>query len=516
MQRAHLSSESRTVVSDLLYLREQALLPRALSADGDARAALEREYAAFASNRGVYDQVRCLDRGGDEWVRVNFRDGAARIVPRRDLQPKGARYYVERAATLGDGEVFVSPFDLNVEHGRVERPIRPVIRFVTPVIDERGERLGFVVLNYLGARLLERLRELARPFSGDAMLVESGGGYLLAEKSREWGWLLGHDHSFERDYSRAWDAIRERDDGVHREGGDVFAFSRMPLADVSRDGESVFAVARVSVSAVSSRSRDLLWRLLSLGGVAVLVVAVSLWFWARASVMRELQEQRIAESESRLRQLSNMLLAAQESERRSISRELHDEIGQQVTAIALDLRSLQRHRSAAPVADRLDRLSADVDAILRGLHAIAARVRPAVLDDLGLRDALESLVEDFEGRHGIAVDTRLDIDTGRVSKTVGENVYRIVQEALTNASRHAETDEATVVVETEADRIRLAVSDPGRGFDLGAVAAGRLGLLGMRERAELLGGHFSLQSTPGGGTRIAVTIPLVQGGDESS
>src|SRR5262249_37329838 len=151
---------------------------------------------------------------------------------------------------------------------------------------------------------------------------------------------------------------------------------------------------------------------------------------------RREQERKIAESESRLRSLSGQLMTAQEEERRSIARDLHDEMGQVVTAMTLDLQ-----RAAAAEPERKNELISHAllgaARLLDTIHEVAARIRPSLLDDLGLKDALRSFLSDYEHRTRVAVHADLQFERSDLPAGVSENVYRIVQEALTNVAKHA-------------------------------------------------------------------------------
>ena len=523
LQQELLLFEFRTVQSDLLYLARQDTLTRFLSGDMAARNGLEREYVSFALNKAVYDQIRCLDATGQEIVRVNYRDGSAGAVPQDALQSKATRYYYQQALSLDEGECFVSPFDLNEEHGQIEQPIKPVIRFLTPVFDDAGEKRGLLVLNYLGAHLLSQLKQISSGFRGETMLVNPAGEYLQApDPDHEWGWLLNHKHSFRSTFAIAWEEVKRLDTGQLRVGRTLFTFQRVSPGGRSiaklphsttevedQNASSVILASYVSASVANAHSRALLKQLM-LMHVAVMTVAAMLsLYWARSREVRRYHEQRIAESESRLRQLSSMMLAAQETERRNLSRDLHDELGQQVTAISLDLRSLERKDGGAHSNALLRRAIDETDQLLKSLHEIATRVRPSVLDDLGLQDAVESYLSDYQQRTGICVSFQLHFLRQNIPATVGENVYRILQEALANVAAHSQVDAARVTIETDDETLRMMVRDSGIGFDPeDRNGSKRLGVLGMRERVELLHGQFDLQSTPGGGTQIRVSIPL--------
>jgi signal transduction histidine kinase len=527
LQEELLLSEFRAVQSDLLFLARQATLSRFLSGDVSAREVLQREYVNFALNKGIYDQIRCLDNAGQEIIRVNYRAGKADVVPQEKLQSKATRYYYKYSQSLNRGEVFVSQFDLNMEHGEIQEPINPVVRFVTPAFDTSGEKQGFVVLNFLGARLLSRMKQVSTGFRGETLLVNAQGEYLQSPApNHEWGWLLKHPHSFRSDYPDAWQAGKNLSTGQLRVGEGLLtiqriSFERRTFADatpaptatiVNRDDSNdLVVISFVSAAVANAHSREFLNQIFLLSLGVVPVVGLLLLYWARSGEIRKHHELQIVESESRLRQLSSMLLSTQESERRNLSRDLHDELGQQVTAIGLDLRSLAKKAGEGDSSTLLSRVIDEIDQLLRSLHEIATRVRPRVLDDLGLQDAVESLLEEYQRRTGITVEAQLDFHRRKIPATVGENVYRVLQEALANVATHAQTDEVEVMMKTTEDLLRMTVRDPGTGFDADLEAgSSRLGILGMRERVELLNGELDLQSRPGEGTQIMISVPLTE------
>jgi signal transduction histidine kinase len=523
LQQELLFSELRGVQSDLLYLATQDVLQKFLSSDSSARETLEHEYENFALKKALYDQIRLLDTTGLEAVRINYRDAKAEVVPLDKLQPKASRYYYQQAISLDKGEVFVSPFDLNEEHGKIERPIEPVIRFVTPVIDESGEKRGLLVLNYLGTRLLAKLKQLSTSFRGETMLVNPAGEYLQAPNaSQQWGWLLDHQQSFRKDFPDAWAEMERLSAGQLRAGDDLITFRRISpglrwstskaeasTTAGSQDLSSLILISRVSSSVSSAHSRDLLNHLLLMGAGVMMVVALLSFSWARSWEIRRLHALHVAESESRLRHLSRALLEAQETERRNLSRVLHDELGQLVTAIRLDLGSLERKQSNSEANSLLHRAIEETDQLLHSLHEIASRARPSVLDDLGLKDAIETFISEYQRRTGVSVTSHLSFEQDKIPTTIGENAYRIVSEALSNVATHAKVGEVEVTMESDDDSLRISVQEAGVGFETQDLEAStRLGILGMRERAELLNGEFNLVSSPSKGTQILVELPL--------
>jgi signal transduction histidine kinase len=215
-----------------------------------------------------------------------------------------------------------------------------------------------------------------------------------------------------------------------------------------------------------------------------------------------------------LRRLSRQILSVQEDERRKISRELHDVIAQTLTGINVRLATLKKEArfNTAGLDRNIARTQLLVEKSVDIVHQFARELRPSVLDDLGLIPALHSSMKSFSARTGI--HTRLtafagveDLDTSR--RTV---LFRVSQEALNNVSRHAKASRAEVKIEKLPDCIRMTVKDDGKSFNVERALLSKdgkhLGLLGMRERIEMVGGAFAVESAPGTGTTITARIPL--------
>lgn len=211
--------------------------------------------------------------------------------------------------------------------------------------------------------------------------------------------------------------------------------------------------------------------------------------------------------------LLNRVITAQEDERRRISRELHDEAGQALTGLTVGLRTLMlEHPEAAPQAEELRQLAHKT---LEGLRRLSRELRPASLDDLGLADALRHYALDYGAQHHVHVDLQVVGDASvRVPGVVETCVYRIAQEALTNAARHARAEHVSLVLTFRPEVVSLIVEDDGVGFEpdevVGRVSPdGRgLGLFGMQERATLVGGTVLIESSPGNGTSVFVKCPI--------
>jgi signal transduction histidine kinase len=252
--------------------------------------------------------------------------------------------------------------------------------------------------------------------------------------------------------------------------------------------------------------RHLLWQCLLLGLLVALTVVFQLRVLERRSV-----EQRVAaeRAEHQMRQLSQRLVAAQEEERRHLSRELHDHVGQVLTALRMELGRIDRGRS--PGDTRLGPAVAEakhlVDTMFRTVRDLALGLRPSMLDDLGLRAALEWHVRDISRRCGVEVELRVEGDVDALPDQHQTCVYRAIQEALTNCVRHARARSIAVDVTASDGGLKVSVTDDGAGFDMGQRRDG-LGLRGIEERVKDIGGRLTIRSSRGRGTTLMMQLPL--------
>ncbi|MGO8916827.1 MAG: response regulator [Stellaceae bacterium] len=208
--------------------------------------------------------------------------------------------------------------------------------------------------------------------------------------------------------------------------------------------------------------------------------------------------------------LLERLVNVQEQERLRIARELHDQMGQNLTGLSLGLKRLRPAVQDDRGRETLHWLEALTAQIGRDLHRTAWELRPTSLDDVGLRQALETYVADWAERFGISVDLHAgNIDGDRFPAQVETVAYRVVQEAMTNVLKHAEATTVSLLLEHRGDWLQIIVEDNGKGFDLAAsVGAGCFGLAGMRERLALIGGTLTVDTVVGGGTTLYFRIPL--------
>lgn len=221
----------------------------------------------------------------------------------------------------------------------------------------------------------------------------------------------------------------------------------------------------------------------------------------------------LAASNRARQELLRQLVGAQEEERLRIARDLHDQLGQQITGLQLGLKQLEHAAQGSPLAALLPPLEALAQQMAKDTHRLAVNLRPTALDDVGLVPALERLVAEWGAQtNSAAAFHSRGLEHGRLAPTVETALYRVVQEALTNVRRHAAARSVSVLIERHADHVLAIVEDDGVGFDVeAALASGpsqRLGLRGMYERVAQLGGTLEIESAPGSGSTVFVRIPL--------
>jgi signal transduction histidine kinase len=218
----------------------------------------------------------------------------------------------------------------------------------------------------------------------------------------------------------------------------------------------------------------------------------------------------VKKAQDQLRRLSGRIMAGQETERAAIARELHDELGQILTALRMDAVWMANHlkESDAKAAARALAMCDIIDRTIDEVRGIALRLRPSVLDDLGLIPALEWYTTDLEKRSGIALILH-HRDVPPMDDLVATAAYRIAQEALTNVVRHSSASHAEVSLEGEGDFLMIKVTDNGKGFNVSNLSESDcLGLAGMRERAGLAGGSLEIESSPGKGAQVRCRLPV--------
>jgi len=265
------------------------------------------------------------------------------------------------------------------------------------------------------------------------------------------------------------------------------------------------AEERLSASAESLRwSLIVTFGIALLGGVVLAVATIALTRRLEREVERRLKE--TTEARSDLQDLSARLVRAQEEERRTLARELHDEVGQSLSAIMMEAGNAEAAVNGVDLRRRVSSIGSIAENTLNVVRDLALLLRPSMLDDFGLVPALNWHAREMTKRTGLNVRITADPASGDLPDEHKTCIYRLVQEALNNAARHASARNLQVTVRNQTDRVMFSVQDDGSGFDKASVRG--LGLLGMEERVRRLGGTFRIDSQLGRGTAISAELPL--------
>ena len=272
--------------------------------------------------------MRLLDRTGMEVVRINDNDGSPTVVPKENLQNKSKRYYFEDAFKLQEGEIFVSPFDLNIEKGTVEEPRKPMIRFGTPVFHQDNTKYGIVLLNYYGRDLLNKINELREYATGHVMLVNRDSYWLLGRNhEEEWGFMYDkkREVTFQNSFPEAWKTINGNNSGQFKTEAGMFTFTTIyPLVEGLKS--STGSTEAYEKSAGSLSPKNYYWKLISYVPVGIfathvhptkinyillniffaVILAFGCWVAADAKQQRRKAEQELKESEKNLKEAQHI------------------------------------------------------------------------------------------------------------------------------------------------------------------------------------------------------------------
>ena len=312
-----------------------------------------------------------------------------------------------------------------------------------------------------------------------------------------------------------WNSSQRRERGYSFLRDEVFPrrTAMLHIADqIAGINESQLNAGREKVVQTFSQFRQRLVITIGLTvGVGLLLAAFSVNKILRLEAETAWRYEEIVTAREELKQLSARLVEAQENERRSISRELHDEVGQALTGIRVELANLSRKmrgREVGGLEAEVDEIKQMVENSVGVVRNMALLLRPSMLDDLGLVPALQWQAREVSKRTSV----RIKVAAEGVSEDLPEDhktcIYRVVQEALHNCVQHAQARMVRVTVQQEASRILLAIQDDGKGFD--AQQQRGMGLLGMQERVSHLGGTFSVESLPGSGAILYIVLPLTK------
>jgi diguanylate cyclase (GGDEF)-like protein len=306
-----IKSNFESIVSDLRFLSKENELIRMIDYNETKyRSWISNEYLELIKKKSFYDQIRYLDEKGMELVRVNYKNGKPVVVKNDKLQFKGDRYYFKDTFALGQNKIYVSPLDLNVEKGEIEKPLKPMIRFGIPVSDKFNKKRGVIIINYLGSKLIDTIKEISQLSLGDIMFINSDGYWLHSPKKEDlWGFMIKerYDRKFQLKFPEEWNHITKSDfSQIYNDKGLFTSATIYPLNESFKSstgstlpyGDSVEKlkssqyywklVSHVSNKNLRLGTRGLFVKLLILAGFLFIIGAVPAWIIAKSIVRRKL------------------------------------------------------------------------------------------------------------------------------------------------------------------------------------------------------------------------------------
>ncbi len=327
-QKNEIQSTYESIVSDLLFLSTHHELQHYITdIDKCNILDLNDDLVQISAIKGSYDQIRFIDGNGMEAIRVNYNDGDPEIVEEENLQDKGGRYYFTDSIVLEKGEIFISPLDLNIEHGEIEIPHKPMIRFGTPVFDGSGTKKGVLFINYHAGKMLESIRNIMSYSEGIPMLLNPEGYWLVSPAPEdEWGFMHDNNKTFANRYPDMWKEISTGEAGhiITHEG----LFSYITIAPLKEGWiSSTGATKAHQASEHELSSTDYKWKavlhipaeeffalsqrlavIISFAFlIAIIIIGVLVWRFVRASYEREFAADNLVRSNRELKELEDII-----------------------------------------------------------------------------------------------------------------------------------------------------------------------------------------------------------------
>lgn len=543
-------ADLRDVATDLILFSRDYRLPAFLDNPfGPLRQGLTQDFLDLAIAKGRYDQIRIIATDGHELLRVNYNNGHPLAVERSRLQHKAKRYYVTDTLRLEPGQIYVSPLDLNIEYGQIERPLKPMLRLGTPLRDALGRKSAILIMNYLAEELFARLKQASKGRVGDLYMLNSQGYGLMGPSSDElWGFMLPQNktNSFNQLYAAAWRRIQRDREGYFQTPRGIFAFRTVsmplgPYLGLDKIGQAaaktkprapqpqwklVEFVSTAELQTASARRKEM--ALLLLLTVGLVLVGAS-WWVARMVVARRMDQRA-------LRQAKVAAEAANEAKSQFLATMSH-EIRTPMNAI-IGLGSLALRTDLSPKQrDYLTKINSSARGLLGIINDILdfSKIEAGKLEvenlDFNLEEALKNVINLLAGR---AQEKGLELlfNPGpKLPKGLVGDPLRLGQVLINlgnNAIKFTEHGEVEIKI-TEQERfndrvtLRFTVRDTGIGiskqeqqklfqaFSQADVSTTRrfggtgLGLAISKRLVDLMNGEIWLESTPGQGSTFGFT-----------
>ena len=563
IQRLKIGDNFRLIVSDLMFFSSYNQLQNMFEEPELHSTHLVNDFSLFSRGSKIFDQIRMLNETGMEIARINLFEEKPVIVPSEKLQFKGDRYYFKDTIGLKKGEIFVSPFDLNIERGKIEQPLKPMIRFATPAFDRKGQKRGVIIFNYLGANLIQDIKGLVIDSPGFYMLLNSDGYWIIGmDAEDEWGFMYESkkNQTLKNAMPVVWDKISESESGQFENREGLFTFTTVyPLFEGWKS--STGSGKAFGTSAEIKKAKEYYWKVVSYIPEAflmkeagkilnkyiyicimiILILGIGSWFLASARIrkneaVRELanRTEELGQANIRLQELDRLksiFIASMSHELRTPLNSIIGFTGIILQGIAGEINEEQRKQltMVKNSANHLLELISDIiDLSKIEAGKVELRIREFNLSDLirKLEESSRISVAEKGLKLSVEVPDRL------IVKSDERRTKQILFNFVSNAVKFTDTGEISIKAAKRGGGVEVSVRDTGIGIKKDHMerlfkAFSRirnegvpfregtgLGLYLSKKIAHLLHGEIRAESEIGKGSVFTFSLPLSMEGRE--
>lgn len=457
---------------------------------------LTQEFIALIDNKPNYAQARFIDTHGMEIVRVN-KTGETYEVVKQDLQDKSDRYYYQESIGLLKDQVYMSPFDLNVENEEVEVPHKPMVRFATPIFDASGEKQGIIILNYFGTAMLKSLDATMAESYIQQFVINKHGYWLKGPTPEdEWGFMFenGQNKVFSKVFPEAWEIIKGSPNGQFTNSEGIFTYTSVKP---SINDEPLTILGHVPQSTISSATKPLKTILITVDTILIILISLLAWSMTNTMFRKKEAEQKVFELNEILKLLNKILR--------------HD-ILNDVTVVESSVDMFSEEKDESLLEDILA-ATLRSKATIKNMRALETAIASGQeLKPVNLEDVLQEVKKQFP-KMSINVTGSGTVKADKALNSVLENIIR-------NAKMHGNTDKVNISISDNKKTVEVRIADQGsgipdeaksklftEGFKYGETGNTGLGLFIVRKTIERYGGSVSLEDNKPKGTVFILVIP---------